>query len=368
MTGERDATQVLDAYSLHVSGLERVSSGHINLTFRVQADEGQFTLQRLHPVFGPEVHLDIETVTAHLAARGLETPRLLRTQRGALWTPGPDGRPWRLLSYVPGEVFLAAESPARCAAAGACLGRVHRALWDCEHEFAHRRVGVHDTPRHLARLRAALDEHRDHRLFREIDPLATAILSAAERLVLPAGLPLRVVHGDPKISNFVFAADGSARAMIDLDTFSRMPLPLELGDALRSWCNPQGEESPEPIDVDHFRAAIEGYASAVGDLPTVPEREAIPLATALIATELAARFCTDALEERYFAWDSSRFPSAAEHNMVRARAQLALGLSVVGSLDALLVHTEHAWAPARHGHGRLGWPERRRSSTIDSHD
>lgn len=358
MTGERDATQVLDAYSLHVSGLERVSSGHINLTFRVQADEGQFTLQRLHPVFGPEVHLDIEAVTAHLAARGLETPRLLGTQRGELWTPGPDGRPWRLLTYIPGEVVLAAESPARCAAAGACLGRVHRALWDFDRDLAHRRIGVHDTSRHLARLCAALDEHRDHRLFGEIRPLAAEILTAADGLPFPQGFPLRVVHGDPKISNFVFADESSARAMIDLDTFSRMPLPLELGDALRSWCSPRGEESPEPVDIDHFRAAVEGYAAAVGNLPTLPEREAIPGATALIAVELAARFCTDALEERYFSWDSSRFPSATEHNMVRARAQLALALSVFRRLDALSVLTRQAWAPERSGHGTAGWLQR----------
>lgn len=367
MTGESDAVQVLDAYALHVHESERVSSGHINLTYRVQADEGQFILQRLHPVFGPEVHLDIDAVTGHLAARSLQTPRLVRTRAGELWTPGPEGRPWRLLTYIPGEVVLAAESPARCTAAGACLGRVHRALWDFDRDLAHRRIGVHDTSRHLARLCAVLDEHRDHRLFGEIRPLAAEILTAAARLPFPQGLPLRVVHGDPKISNFVFADEGSARAMIDLDTFSRMPLPLELGDALRSWCSPRGEESPEPVDIDHFRAAVEGYAAAVGDLPTLPEREAIPGATALIAVELAARFCTDALEERYFSWDSSRFPSAAEHNLVRARAQLALGLSVCRSLDTLSVLTRQAWDPERRGHGRVSWPGEHGGSRIDSH-
>lgn len=367
MTGELDATHVLDAYALHVSGLARVSSGHINLTYRVQADNRQFILQRLHPVFGPEVHLDIEAVTGHLAARGLETPRLVRTRAGELWTPGPDGRPWRLLTYIPGEVVLAAESPARCAEAGACLGRVHLALWDFEHDFAHRRAGVHDTPRHLAQLRAALDEHRDHRLFGEIRPLAAAIFTAAEGLSLPPDLPSRVVHGDPKISNFVFAADGSARAMIDLDTFSRMPLPLELGDALRSWCSPHGEESPEPIDIDHFRAALEGYAAGVGDLPTVREREAIPGATALIAVELAARFCTDALEERYFAWDSSRFPTAAEHHIARARAQLALGLSVSRSLETLCALVRQVWVTEQGSRGTVRSSWGHGNSRMDEH-
>jgi Ser/Thr protein kinase RdoA (MazF antagonist) len=343
MTERNDVLDVLAAYPLHVRTLERVTAGHINVTYRVEADEGVFTLQGLHPVFGPEVNSDIDAVTAHLVARGVETPRLLRTIDGKLWTRGPGGRPWRVLTFVPGEVVLAAESPARCAAAGACLGRVHRALWDLDYDFVHRRPGVHDTPHHLARLRAALDAHREHRMIASIAPVARDVLAAAEGLGLPAGLPLRVVHGDPKISNFVFDARGTARAMIDLDTFSRMALPLELGDALRSWCSPHGEESGEPIDVDHFRASIEGYAATIGDLPTPDELEVIPLATALIAVELASRFCADALEERYFAWDQARFSSSADHNLVRARAQLALGRSVLARSPDLARAVRRAW-------------------------
>lgn len=335
MSVEPDIDAVLGAYPLQVRAVERITAGHINVTYRVEADEGVFTLQGLHQAFGPEVNVDIEAVTAHLATRGVETPRLLRTIEGTLWTSSPDGRPWRVLTFVPGDVALAAESPARCAAAGACLGRVHRALWDLDHDFVHRRPGVHDTPRHVAGLRAALEAHRKHRMIASIAPVARDVLAAAEELGLPPGLPLRVVHGDPKISNFVFAPGGEARAMIDLDTFSRMPLPLELGDALRSWCSPHGEESGEPIDVDHFRASIEGYAATIGDLPTPDELEAIPLATALIAVELASRFCTDALEERYFAWDQTRYSSSADHNLVRARAQLALGRSVLARLPDL---------------------------------
>lgn len=339
----------LTEYPLHVRAVQRMTAGHINLTYRVEANEGVFTLQRLHPVFGPEVNLDIEAVTAHLAARGIETPRLLRTVEGTLWTSGSDGRPWRVLTFVPGDVMLAAESPARCAAAGACLGRVHRALWDLEHEFVHRRPGVHDTRHHLGRLRAAVDTRQDHHLFAAVAPVAREILAAAHELALPLELPWRVVHGDPKISNFVFGPDGTARAMIDLDTFSRMPLPLELGDALRSWSSPHGEESTEPIDAEHFRAALAGYATAIGELPTLAERQAIPLATALIAIELASRFCTDALEERYFGWDRTRFASSAEHNLARARAQLALGRSVLARLSDLARTVTQAWdrAPTR---------------------
>jgi hypothetical protein len=47
-----------------------------------------------------------------------------------------------------------------------------------------------------------------------------------------------------------------------------------------------------------------------------------------IALELAARFCVDAFEDRYFGWDPQRFPSRREHNRVRAAGQLELAQAV----------------------------------------
>jgi hypothetical protein len=194
---------------------------------------------------------------------------------------------------------------------------------------------VHDTERHLERLQEALDEHPGHQLIDQIAPVALLILDIASGLKLPEGLPDRIVHGDPKISNVVFGFHGEAICLVDLDTLARMSIPVELGDALRSWCSPHGEEAEGPLDMSYFFGALKGYAQTVGNLPTPPEREAIPTAVAVIAYELAARFCTDALEESYFSWDPDRFRSAAEHNLIRARSQLALARSVCDRLSEM---------------------------------
>jgi hypothetical protein len=53
-----------------------------------------------------------------------------------------------------------------------------------------------------------------------------------------------------------------------------------------------------------------------------------------IAAELCLRFLTDALEERYFGFDASRFATRGEHNLARARGQLELAKSLVAQLDA----------------------------------
>jgi Ser/Thr protein kinase RdoA (MazF antagonist) len=325
---DREPSQALDAWALDDARCLEIEAGHINRTWRVDHARGRFALQWLNPIFAPEVHLDIEAVTRRLEQQGLTTPRLVPTQGGALWAVDADGGVWRLMTWIEGQMFLSADSAVRCVQAGRLLGAFHRALWEFEHAFVFGRLGVHDTARHLARLERSLTEGRRHRAFDRVAPVAQGILEAAEGLELDPSLPERMVHGDPKISNVLFSPDGAAICMVDLDTLARMSIALELGDALRSWCNPAGEDVAAPFQVDFFRAALSGYAASVGQLPEPVEREAIPAGVETIAVELAARFCTDALEESYFGWNRRRYPSASEHNLVRASSQLALARSI----------------------------------------
>ncbi len=317
---------ILRSWDLAGAKAEPILSGHINRTFLVTAPAGRFVLQRLNSIFSPEVNLDIDAVTSWIAARGLVTPRPVPTVEGKLWHKDQGGFTWRLLTYIEGETLLRADSSVRCREAGRLLGSFHRAAWDCPHKFLFARLGVHDTKRHLHTLEQALKEHSGHRLIGEVRPLAGRIIRAAAGLDLElAGrLPVRLAHGDPKISNVVFTPAGEALALIDLDTLCRMPLAVELGDALRSWCCPQGEDAPAEFRLDFCAAAIEGWRGAIGDLPQKEELLATPELVETIALELSARFCADALRENYFAFDASRYPAAGEHNLERARSQFQL--------------------------------------------
>jgi len=134
----------------------------------------------------------------------------------------------------------------------------------------------------------------------------------------------------------VFAEDtGAGVCMIDLDTLARMPLPLELGDAFRSWCNPRGEDTQaSEFRLDYFGAAIRGYARVAGGFMSAAERLALLPATRTIMVELAARFTTDALNESYFGWNPDLFADRSIHNQVRAAGQLELHRSLCASVDA----------------------------------
>lgn len=102
--------------------VEHVPS-NINATYfvrrRAEPAAPPLVLQRLHPVFGPNVHVDIQAVTAHLAARGLTTPRLVPTIDGELWLRDDSEaapRVWRALTFIDGLETVSAELSSRFAA------------------------------------------------------------------------------------------------------------------------------------------------------------------------------------------------------------------------------------------------------------
>jgi Ser/Thr protein kinase RdoA (MazF antagonist) len=331
--------EILAAWGWEDDEVSAITGGLINATYAVRrGGEPIAVVQRLHPVFGAAVNLDIETVTAHLARHGLVTPRLVRTRGGDAWSEH-GGAVWRALTWVDGTTVHKVPDPAWARAGGELVGRFHRAVHDLAHTYHFARAGVHDTAAHLARLRAHVEQ-------RAGDPadadgaveLAREILDAATALPQMDDLPRRHTHGDLKISNILFAqAPLEGRALVDLDTLGLQTLAFELGDAMRSWCNPRGEDAGTvTFDLPIFAAAIEGWAEVAGDLFDAAERRSVAAGLETVCIELAARFTTDAFDDRYFGWDPARFPSRRAHNLVRARGQLALGRLVSAARSDIL--------------------------------
>jgi Ser/Thr protein kinase RdoA (MazF antagonist) len=228
--------------------------------------------------------------------------------------------------------------PSWARAAGELVGRFHRAVADFTYDYRFTRAGVHDTAAHLAALRDRIAAGGDA----EALEVARAIAAAADELPALPALPRRHVHGDLKISNVRFRRDPlRAAALLDLDTFGKGTLAFELGDAMRSWCNPRGEdEAAARFELPIFAAAIAGFRAVADSIATPVERASIAIGLQTVCIELAARFAVDAFDDRYFGWNAAKFPTRRAHNLVRARGQLALGLAVRAAkadIDAILV-------------------------------
>lgn len=326
--------------------LEPVEGGLINHTWWVIGQTGKrAVLQRLNTkIFRGVVHEDIEAVTVRLAERGVVTPRLVRTREGALWYEPQEGEVWRCLTLVGDRTLAKVTAPAEARSAARLLARWHAAVRDLQWEFRMVRPVVHDTARHFGKLREVLGTHTNHRLYDAVARLSEEILAGwtAEASIVT---PTRVVHGDPKVSNVRFQG-AEAVALVDLDTTQRSTLPVEMGDAMRSWCNPEAESSATArFDVELFEAAMKGYVEGAGpDAVTEDEWAAFVPGIEQIAWELASRFAMDALAEQYFGFDP-KYGGRGEHNLLRAKGQAALARSVRAQRSA----AETALARARAG-------------------
>lgn len=319
-----------------------LGAGLINHTFLVDTaalghqPPVRAVLQRVNPLFGFAVNEDIAAITHHLQARGMPTPLIYPTRDGAPAVDlGPAGV-WRLLTLMPGQT-LSRVDPPLAYAAGRLVARFHRSLLDLTHHFRFTRPGAHDLGRHLANLRAAVAKAPTvANLPADFLPLASEILARCGELPLDFAGPLRLCHGDLKISNLLFLPERAADAdvlcghcLVDLDTLCYLQLGLELGDALRSWCNPYDENNPDGrFDLERFTAALTGYAVDGAALVTPAEPQLFVTGTLRVALQLAARFAADVVNQSYFGWDPTRFKDRAEHNFVRARGQLSLARSL----------------------------------------
>lgn len=295
--------------------------GHINDTLLVTFAAGDLrhaVLQRLnHQVF-PEPGM----VMANLALLADHMDRV-RRRDAAAWPadwqvvrplPAEGGVPyfidgagqfWRLLRYVAGAVELEKLStPAQAREAGRALGVFHRLTADLDPDkLCDTLPGFHHTPSYLAaydRLprrgpdspeeaacRQVIETHRE---------LAPVLETAADR----GELRRRVIHGDPRLANMLFDREsGRAVALIDLDTVKPGLLHYDLGDCLRSCCNPAGDD-PASLEEAGFelevcRGLLGGYLAESGGTLSPVDYELIYPALRLLAFELGLRFFSDHL-------------------------------------------------------------------------
>ncbi|MBI4177914.1 phosphotransferase [bacterium] len=302
-----------------VRSLTRIPQGLIHLTWRAETDRGVWILQRLHPdMAGDDGLQDFAAVTEALAARNFPAPRLVRTTSGRPALDGTDGR-YRLITRLEGATVESVSDLWMAREAARLLGEFHRALAEFRYAFTRRRA-LHDSPVHFDAFRKAVGRvppEAPEALIRRIE-------TELPRWFLPAPIPSRVVHGDPKINNVLFdIAARKAVGLVDLDSCARHSVLVDLGDAARSWCRSGPEDAEAPFEMDRFQAILEGYRES-GAPVSAAERELLVRACLLIPLELASRFVRDAFEDRYFGWDPARFPSRPAHNLARARGMTAL--------------------------------------------
>ncbi len=327
-----------------VTAVEPLGSGNVNDTYRVRTAPGaQYVLQRLNTQVFPRPELvmaNLAVLAEHLAQRPppdrrWQVPQALPLRDGSANWLAAGGQAWRLLSFVAdAESFDTVQGVEHARQVGRALGTFHRLIHDLPAErLSDTLVGFHITPAYLAayqRIQASSRVERcDSSRWCEAFVAGRRHLAAVLEEAKAAGrLRLRPIHGDPKVNNvMVSTTSGKAVALVDLDTVKPGLIHYDIGDCLRSGCNPLGEETADlgavQFDLDLCRALLGGYLREAGEVLTPADTAHLFDAIRLIPFELGLRFYSDHLAgNTYF---KVRHP---RHNLERARVQFRLVESI----------------------------------------
>lgn len=307
--------------------VELARGGCINVTFFVDTPSGEYVLQQLHSVVRPETCEDAYAITVYVRAHGFPCPQFLMTKEEKPWYRAEDGSLWRVMTRLHGETREIVRSPDEAHLAAKLLGKFHVALVYCSHVCRGAIPHFHDTPYIFEHFSQVIAAHEGSELLANVAGEVAYLMERVPREFLPPTLPRRIVHGDPGIVNFLF--QGSIPiALIDFDTCMNHTPLVDIGDALRSWCNAVGEDEEEAVfDNEIYGATVDGYLTSAS--LSLEERALIPQAFRLITIEQAVRFLNDYFEDSYFGWSPERFVSRRAHNLVRTHGQLSLYRQIV---------------------------------------
>lgn len=142
-----------------------------------------------------------------------------------------------------------------------------------------------------------------------------------EYLKLEPSLPTRIIHGDPKLSNFLFDVHGKeVVALIDWDTIMAGTILYDIGDMIRSFCQIGTEDQTQNgavFNANILKEILTGYVHGeMNDHLTVLERDHFLLAAKAVIFIQGIRFLSDYLLGDLYYWVEDE-----AHNLRRAKNQ-----------------------------------------------
>ena len=349
-----ELTRILNMFNVagHPVVVQPLGCGNVNDTYlavcRSVFAEEQLVLQCInnHVFRHPEnIMQNLRRLTAHvhpkleyqagIGDRIWQMPKIIQTRAGNDFIIDGAGNTWRVITKIASATAFDKVQDARHAEeCGLVLGYFHWMVSDLDPTtLIDPLPGFHVTPNYLANYDDTLaDPQAMARLAASPEAQRLAAFVDARRTYVPVfqqamargDLNLRIMHGDPKINNIMIDNyTGKGIAMIDLDTVSPGLFHFDFGDAVRSICNPAGEEETDlgkvTFDLDYFEAFSRGYMTYASGFLTPKERSYLFDAIRLITFELGLRFFQDHLSGNiYF---KTQHP---EQNLNRARVQFRL--------------------------------------------
>ena len=337
--------------------VEELSSGNVNQTYHLFYDDNgtprQYVLQRINNYVFKEpenVMRNIVQVTRHLRS-SMESQGecadgrvldIIEAVDGKSFYVDQFGGYWRAYVFIPNAVAPdTVESLDMMREVGRGFGHFQRLLVDFPAKDLYVPIpNFHNTTKRFYTFVRAVDEDQAGRVKKVEDEIEfffehRRMMNQIVTLLDNGTLPLRVTHNDTKSNNVMMdKTTGKAVCVIDLDTVMPGSSLYDYGDAVRFGASTAAEDEPDTgkiaLDMEKTRAFTEGFVEETNGFLTEQELRRLPLGIKVITCELAMRFLTDYIDgDLYFRVKSP------QHNLIRARAQMALLRDIEKKQDQL---------------------------------
>jgi hypothetical protein len=339
----------------NIFDIQPLGNGNINDTFLVTLDtknDERFILQRINTQVFRQPQLvmqNMRTFTAHARARlkhtpltcdrRWEVPQVVLTRDDRDFWIDSTGSFWRAIGFISNSHSLdTIQDLNHALEIGYALGTFHNLISDLPPEkLVDTLEGFHITPRYLQQYDGVLAQclaltnagnSSEVRYCMQFVRDRAVWAHVLENAKADGKLPLRLIHGDPKVNNVMIdSTTQQAVSIIDLDTVKPGLVHYDIGDCLRSGCNPLGEETDRweavCFESELCQAILQAYLRQAIAFLTEHDYDYMYDAIRLIAFELGLRFFTD-----YLAGNVYFKVTHPEHNLTRALVQFKLVESI----------------------------------------
>ncbi len=327
--------------------------GRVNHTFEICCDGGHYVLQEInHLIFKypTEVMNNLFQVTEYMRWRiaeeggdpNREAMTFLRTRGENNLLQTEEGNFFRVYRMVEnGSEMEKPSSPKEAFEAASALGKFQHLL----HDFPAERLSMtfpdlHNLRRQMSRF---LDAVRADICFRTsyCQEQIHFVLDHSDRLYIieneldTGSIPRRVTHNDPGYNN-VLVDDQTKEALclIDLDTVMTGASVFDFGDAVRMGAasvNELDRTGDIELDLDLYRAYLEGYLKYMGPHLTSRETDLLGYSVWVASMERGIRYLTAYLNGE---WNEGEF-SDDKQNLFAAVNQFFLVLDIEDKHDQM---------------------------------
>ncbi len=346
--------QIIEQYPVLSDRVEikRIDSGYINDTFQLidLNNERKYILQRINAEVFIEVNLtmnNIDLITTHIQSKlDVDTDiykyrniKYLYSKRGLNYIEVADHSKWRICDFIDNYPPDLSNKSQIAKETGKILAYFH-ALTD-DFNIDNLVETITDFHNIIVRWRILKNVvELNNKRFQDTIYIYEEILNHQylidrfDQIMKKGNIPLKVVHNDPKIDNFLFDDNNEALCLIDLDTAMPSYRPIDFGDSIRSLCNTAVEDEKDmdkvSFDMDIFKSFTRSYLSISEKFLSNNEKSNLAIFSILITFEQALRFYTDFLSgDIYY---KIQYP---EQNLIRTKVQLKLLRSMISKYEEM---------------------------------